>query len=561
MFRRFIDVLESLGMSGRLARGRIEGLCRVGCAGVSLSVSWCAACLDLGVSESGMVSQALYERVLAENARLTVQVADLSGQLTVALARIEELEARLVMSSKNSSKPPSSDGLAKPAPRSLRTRSGEGPGRPKGQPGVTLEQVEVPDHRVRHEPEVCCGCGAGLAGAEVAGVEGRQVFDLPAIELEVTQHDLVARRCLCGTVTKARPPAGVNAPVQYGPRLAGVGVYLFHGQFRSKGRTAAALADLFGAAVAPGTVAAWTSGVAAVISGEVLPVIVDRIASAEVAHFDETGLRTAGKLAWMHSASTDSEVLLTVHEKRGVKGMDAAGVLPRFTGVAVHDAWAPYDTYREIVHALCNAHALRELAYVVDTAPKRVADLATQAIDALTDIKELVDTAPAVQATDPVAAPSTAAADQTTTAPATPATVEATAEPGQPPTAIDVEALAGKKHLLRSALVVGKTTTAKRATKLERKYNNLFTRMLDRWEDYLRFAHDPRVPFDNNAAEQTIRMPKLRVKVSGSLRSLHGAQDFAAIRSYTATAIRGGQNMLDVLIQAAARRPWIPDTT
>jgi hypothetical protein len=86
--------------------------------------------------------------------------------------------------------------------------------------------------------------------------------------------------------------------------------------------------------------------------------------------------------------------------------------------------------------------------------------------------------------------------------------------------------------------VVAKTTTAKRATKLERKYNNLFTRMLDRWEVYLRFAHDPRVPFDNNAAQQTIRMPKLRVKVSGSLRTVEGAQDFAAIRSYTATAVR-----------------------
>jgi transposase len=176
--------------------------------GVSLPVSWRLTCLDLGVSESGMVSQAAHELVLAENVGLKVSVADLSEQLTVALARVGELEARLAMSSKNSSKPPSSDGLAKPAPRSLRTRSGNGPGRPKGQPGVTLEQVEVPDHRFRHEPEVCCGCGAGLAGASVAGVEQRQVFDLPVIALEVTQHDLVARLCSCGTVTRARPPAG-----------------------------------------------------------------------------------------------------------------------------------------------------------------------------------------------------------------------------------------------------------------------------------------------------------------------------------------------------------------
>jgi len=121
--------------------------------------------------------------------------------------------------------------------------------------------------------------------------------------------------------------------------------------------------------------------------------------------------------------------------------------------------------------------------------------------------------------------------------------------------------LAAKEHLLRSALVVGKSRTASRATKLERKYNNLFTRMIDRWDDYLRFAHDRRVPFDNNPAEQTIRMPKLRVKVSGSLRSINGEEDFVAIRSYTATATRAGHNMLHALIQAAAGTPWIPSTT
>ena len=496
------------------------------------------------MSESDFVSQALHERVLAENAQLRSAVADLTEQLAVALARIEELQARLGMSSRNSSKPPSSDGLAKPAPRSLRGRSGRGPGRPKGQAGFTLEPVEVADQRVPHEPGRCAGCGTGLAGAPVVGMERRQVFDLPVVRLEVTEHQLVARRCECGTVTKGRAPAGVNAPVQYGPRVAGAGVYLFHGQFLSKARAAAALGDLFGADVAAGTVASWTAKAASTISEEVIPVITDRIAGAEVAHFDETGLRTAGRLHWMHTASTAQDVLLTVHAKRGVKGMDAAGVLPRFQGVAVHDAWAPYETYTDITHALCNAHALRELTYVVDTAPEKVAELAGQAIDALLAVKKL---------TEPRQA--------TTAEQATVTAQTASAMPDAPDTAVDAGALAAAEHLLRSALVVGKNATAKRATKLERKYNNLFTRMTDRWDDYLRFAHDPAVPFDNNPGEQTIRMPKLRVKVSGSLRSIQGAQDFAAIRSYIATATRAGQNMLDVLVQAATGSPWIPGTT
>jgi transposase len=312
---------------------------------------------------------------------------------------------------------------------------------------------------------------------------------------------------------------------EYGSRLAGVGVYLFHGQFLSKGRTAAALSDLFGADVAPGTVASWTARTAEVIADEVIPVITDRIAGAEVAHFDETGLRTAGKLAWMHSASTDTDVLLSVHAKRGVKGMDAANVLPRFTGVAVHDAWAPYDTYTGLTHALCNAHSLREFIYVQDTAPQDVADLAEQATDAVLTIKELVDTA------------------------------------AQTGLDVDPDALAHHKRLLKSALVLGKTATSGRATKLERKYNALFTRVINRWDDYLRYTHNPQVPFDNNPAEQTIRMPKLRVKVSGCFRSLDGAQDFAAIRSYIATAARTGHNILDALAQAAAGTPWIPGTT
>ncbi len=461
---------------------------------------------------------------MAENVRVKAENEELRAGLAQAVARIGELEAQLAMTSRNSGKPPSSDGLAKPAPKSLRARSGRGPGRPKGQPGVTLRQVEVPDHVIAHEPAACCGCGAGLGGAGLAGMERRQVFDLPPLRIEVTEHQLICRVCACGTVTKADAPAGVAAPVQYGSRLAGIGVYLFHGQFLSKSRTVAALADLFGVMVAAATLVGWTTRVAAQVTGTALAVIRDRIAGSAVAHFDETGFRTAGKLHWMHSASTGTDVLLSVHPRRGTAGMDAAGVLPQFTGVAVHDAWAPYDTYTKVTHALCNAHAVRELVYVVDTAPAPVADLAEQAINAMLKIKELID--------------------------------QAHQHDHEP----DAEAVRVQQHLLRSAAVLAKTATAARATKLERKYHALFNRLITRWDDYQRYVHNPRVPWDNNPAEQTIRMPKLRIKVSGCLRTLTGAEEFAAIRSYTATAVRQGHNMLDVLIQAADGRPWIPAT-
>jgi transposase len=455
--------------------------------------------------------------LVAENTQLKALLAE-------AVGRIAELEARLGMTSKNSSKPPSADGLAKPAPKSLRGKSSRRPGRPPGQPGVTLRQVEVPDHEVTHEPVACGGCGAGLGGAPQVGVERRQVFDLPPLRLEVTEHQLVSRVCSCGVVTKADTPEGVGAPVQYGPRLAGIGVYLFHGQFLSRSRTVGALSDLFGVGIAATTLVAWTTRVATQITTRVLAVIGDRIVGSGVAHFDETGFRTAGKLHWMHSASTTTDVLLTVHPKRGVLGMNAAGVLPRFTGVAVHDAWAPYDTYTHATHALCNAHAVRELVYVIDTAPVPVVGLAGQAIDAMVTIKDLIS-----QARDHGRDPDTAAINT-------------------------------QQDLLRSAVVLAKTATATRATRLERKHHALFTRLIDRWDDYQRFTTNPTIPWDNNPAERTIRMPKLRIKVSGCLRTLSGAEEFAAIRSYTATAVRQGQNMLDVLIQAADGHPWIPAT-
>jgi transposase len=348
-----------------------------------------------------------YEELAAEN-------AELKTVLTQALARVAELEAQLGMTSKNSGKPPSSDGLAKPAPKSLRKKSGRGPGRPKGQPGVTLRQVEVPDHEFRHEPAVCCGCGAGLHDAPQVGVERGQVFDLPLVRIEVTEHQLISRACACGTVTKAEPPAGVNAPVQYGSRVAGIGVCLLHGQFLSKSRTVQALADLFGVVVAAATRVGWTTRIAAQVTGTSLVVIRDRIAAASVAHFDETGLRVAGKLHWMHSASTPTDVLLSVHARRGTKGMDAAGVLPTFTGVAVHDAWAPYDTYKKVTHALCN---------VVDTASAPVAALATQAIDAMVEIEDVIDAA---------------------------------RDTGHAP---DSDAVHAAQRLLRSAVVLGQTAT------------------------------------------------------------------------------------------------------
>ncbi len=208
---------------------------------------------------------------------------------------------------------------------------------------------------MRHEPGRCAGCGGGLADAIEVGVERRQVFDLPPITVRVTEHQLVTRRCACGAATCGRPPDGVTAPVQYGPRSTAIILYLYLGQFLSKKRTAQALTELFGTPVSPGTIATMTARAAGRLD-RFCDLVRGGIAAAEVAHFDETGFRVDGQLRWVHSASTERFSLITVHDKRGRAAMDATGVLPGFAGAAVHDAWAPYDCYTRATHALCNAH-------------------------------------------------------------------------------------------------------------------------------------------------------------------------------------------------------------
>ncbi len=356
-------------------------------------------------------------------------------------------------------------------------------------------------------------------------MERRQVFDLPPITVRVTEHQLITRRCGCGVATRGAAPQGVTAPVQYGPRITAIILYLYAGQFLSKKRTAQALAELFGTPVSDGTVATVTRRAAGGLD-EFLGMVRDRVAEAEVVGFDETGLRVAGTLHWVHCARTDKYTLITCHPKRGTKGIDDAGVLMVFRGVAVHDAWAPYDTYVDVDHQLCCAHAVRELAGVADTAPhKGEWCWAEQTADALVAMQKLVTEA-------------IAAGDDT----------------------VDPEALAEQVGLYRCAVQIGIGQTAARSSKMMKKHNALAHRLLDRQDDYLRFTTDWRIPADNNGSERDIRMIKLRQKVSGCLRTLAGAKQFCAIRSYLSTAAKHGKHFFEVLVMLAEGRPWLPAT-
>ena len=257
-----------------------------------------------------------------------------------------------------------------------------------------------------------------------------------------------------------------------------------------------------------------------------LTAITRHLIAAEVAHFGETGFRTAGRLAWVHSASAGNFALFTVHAKRGKDGMKAAGVLPSFAGIAVHDAWAPCDSFDGAAgHALCCAHVLRELAAVTETGTDLDKAWAQQAIDALLALDKAAETA---------------------------------RRDGK--NAISPEAPEEHEGWYRKAAAAGIALNAGRNGKLQRKRRALAKRMQDREDDYLRFARDLRVPFTSNAAEQSIRMCKLRIKIPGCMRSMAGAGEFCAIRSCLATAARHGTGALEALTSAFQGRPWIPGT-
>lgn len=311
--------------------------------------------------------------------------------------------------------------------------------------------------------------------------------------------------------------------MQYGPRAQAAAVYLQQALFGAQARTVQAMLDLFGVAMSAGAVAAaHTRAGDRLTDSEFVDQLRDALSSAPVVHVDESGLRVAGKLHWVHVATTGKYTLLWVDPRRGRAGIDAGQVMASLSGIAVHDAWAPYDTYRPGGgHQLCCAHLLRELAAAGELAGQQV--WPRQATDALLALKNAADLA------------------------------RVRGRPG-----VDVRLLAEHTALFRQAALVAVKEHQHEESRTGRKLTALARRMRDRIDDYLRFAADLQSPFDNNTAEQQIRMVKIRQKVSGCLRTLDGAQQFTLIRSYLATASAHGRNLIEALTELVAGNPWLP---
>jgi len=447
----------------------------------------------------------------AENALLRAENAVLSK-------RLAELERRLGLNSSNSGKPPSSDGLSKP-PRvsSLREPSGKRTGGQKGHPGKTLCRTDTPDVTVDHYPEACIACGEPLSAAMATDHVARQVFDLPEpAPLIVTEHRAHDCRCVtCGTQTRAAFPEGVSAPVQYGERISAFVLYLLHYQLLPEKRLAALMADLFGVKLVTATIARFSQDCAQRLQG-FADAVRERVAAAPVKHMDETGFRIGGKTQWLHIASTVWLTFYRVSAKRG-------SLLAKVTGIVVHDHWKPYYTMTGVLHALCNAHHLRELKALVEIEKedwaRKMQRLLRRACHAANLARELG-------------------------VPLTPGLIALIER------SYDAILAAGLAfHEAQPALAKAR----RRGRPPRRVGHNLLLRLSTRKQDVLRFLTNPAVPFTNNLAEQDGRMMKLRQKISGGFRSEEGARDFAVIRSVLSTARKQGWNMLHTLTAAPAR--------
>ena len=425
----------------------------------------------------------------------------LQEQVRILTSRVAELERRLKLNSSNSSKPPSSDGLAKKPTeertRSLREKGKRKPGGQKGHPGKTLEMSATPDLIVVQPVNSCASCGKDLKEIESLREERRQVFDIPKPVVEVTEYRSEQKKCSCGMVTTAPFPENVGAPVQYGPRIRALSVYFNHQQLIPEDRVSAIFGDVFGLSITAATIASY-GATASNILKPWLKSLYQWLASHALKHLDETGFRISGKTQWLHVMSNAFATFYRIAARRGE-------MFTGLSGIIVHDHFRSYYTLADVLHALCNSHHLRELKALIEIEKESWAGRMARLLRYANKHRKKADMVRLIY--DRIVADGLDFHES------------------QPP--------------LDSA--------NKRGRKKRRIGHNLLLRLRDHRDEVLRFLESDDFPFTNNCGEQDLRMVKLRMKISGCFRSFAGAEVFANIRSFTSTCRKQRINVFGAL--------------
>lgn len=418
-------------------------------------------------------------------------------------SRVQELEEQLSKDSHNSHKPPSSDGLRKRIAKSAMSKKRNlKRGGQKGHNGKTLDMVAMPDEVVRLLPTQCT-CGHTLPDSVVeAGTlkETRQVFDLPEPKLRVTEYQQFACSCpKCHKQVSAAFPDSVPARVQYGSGVKSLAVLLNVGYHLPYQKIKGLFGDLFGYQINESTL--WGANQLChglVEASEEL--IKEQLVTGQVAHLDETGIRTAGKLHWLHVCSSELFTYLFVHPKRGKKALNSdRSLLSQLNNFIIHDCWKSYFNYKQVRHGLCGAHLLRESLALQENGSLWAKWFSRY----LLTLYQLVDKQKGVLTTHQ-----------------------------------QKKAIALFEQIWQNADRLEPTPMKapnKRGRAKSTKGRNLLKRLKDHQEAVLAFAFNEQVPFTNNQAERDIRPFKTKLKVSNCFRTLKGAEVQARIFGFIST--------------------------
>lgn len=424
-----------------------------------------------------------------------LRIKELELQVKKLLEKIAELERKLNSNSTNSSKPPSSDGLRKATrTKSLRDSNSNKFGGQIGHKGNTLRQTDNPDIVKNYDPINCSACGNSLENNAIQETIERQEIDI-IIKKQIIAHKATVKICNCGNSNTGNMPEHMKSPVQFSNNVKAIAVYLTN-QFISKSRIEKMFFDIFGVNISDTTLMKFDTECAE----KLIPFyesLALAVKNASIKHADETGIRIMGKTNWLHVLCNELLTYYRVHEKRG-------NMLDGITGTLVHDHWKPYFTMK-IVHALCNAHHLRELKSFIEIEKELWAK----------ELFDLLKTASQIQESSP-----------------------------------EQQATISKKYdtILADGLKYHKSIAPLKENSIKKRPgHNLLLRLRDFKDDVLRFLYDKDVPFTNNLAERDLRMMKLRQKVSGSFRTFNGAETFAIIRSFVSTSSKQTQNIFQAL--------------